>query len=125
MAVRVQERGESERRSVMGRIGVATLSYAKAGRLPHGLSSQESFQNLLYGRKANERSNTARAPSGMTWDGINWANVRRHVSRLQTRILKATQGGRHNQAKALQWLLTNSFSGKALALKRVTENYVV
>lgn len=64
----------------------------------------------------------ARAPSGMTWEGINWATVRRQVRGLQTRIVKATQVGRHNKAKALQWLLTHSFSGKALAVKRVTEN---
>ncbi len=64
----------------------------------------------------------ARAPSGMTWDGINWAEVQRHVRGLQSRIVKATQEGRHNKAKALQWLLTHSFSGKALAVKRVTEN---
>ena len=64
----------------------------------------------------------ARAPSDVTWDGINWANVQRQVRGLQTRIVKATQGGRHNQVKALQWLLTHSFSGKALAVKRVTEN---
>lgn len=64
----------------------------------------------------------ARAPSGMTWDGINWAEAQRHVRGLQSRIVKATQEGRHNKAKALQWLLTHSFSGKALAVKRVTEN---
>ncbi|RDJ97798.1 group II intron reverse transcriptase/maturase [Cupriavidus lacunae] len=64
----------------------------------------------------------ARAPSGVTWDGINWAKVQRHVRRLQTRMVKATQAGRHNKVKALQWLLTHSFSGKALAVKRVTEN---
>ncbi|MGF6980071.1 group II intron reverse transcriptase/maturase [Paraburkholderia sp. JPY465] len=64
----------------------------------------------------------ARAPSGVTWDGINWANVQRQVRRLQTRILKAVQAGRHNRVKTLQWLLTNSFSGRALAVKRVTEN---
>jgi RNA-directed DNA polymerase len=64
----------------------------------------------------------ARAPSGAAWDGINWAGVQRHVRGLQARIVKATQGGRHNKAKALQWLLTHSFSGKALAVKRVTEN---
>lgn len=62
------------------------------------------------------------APSGAAWDGINWADVQRHVRRLQTRIVKATQEGRHNKAKALQWLLTHSFCGKALAVKRVTEN---
>lgn len=62
------------------------------------------------------------APSSATWDGINWAKVQRHVRRLQTRMVKALQAGRHNKVKALQWLLTHSFSGKALAVKRVTEN---
>lgn len=62
------------------------------------------------------------APSGVTWNGINWAEVQRQVRRLQIRIVKAVQAGRHNKAKALQWLLTHSFSGKALAVKRVTEN---
>lgn len=62
------------------------------------------------------------APSGVTWDGINWADIQRQVRRLQTRIVKAVQVGRHNKAKALQWLLTHSFCGKALAVKRVTEN---
>lgn len=62
------------------------------------------------------------ASSGVAWDGINWADTQRHVRRLQARIVKATQVGRHNKVKALQWLLTHSFSGKALAVKRVTEN---
>ena len=65
---------------------------------------------------------SACASSGVTWDGINWAAVQRHVRRLQARMVKATQGGRHNKVKALQWLLTHSFSGKALAVKRVTQN---
>jgi RNA-directed DNA polymerase len=67
-------------------------------------------------------STLACASSGMTWDGISWVDVQRHVRRLQARIVKATQAGRHNKVKALQWLLTHSFSGKALAVKRVTEN---
>ena len=62
------------------------------------------------------------APSGMRWGCINWPAVQRQVRRLQARIVKAIQGGWHNKAKALQWLLTHSFSGKALAVKRVTEN---
>lgn len=62
------------------------------------------------------------APSDVAWDDIDWIDIRRHVRRLQTRIVKATQSGRHNKVKALQWLLTHSFSGKALAVKRVTEN---
>jgi RNA-directed DNA polymerase len=38
------------------------------------------------------------------------------------RIVKATQEGRWNKMKVLQRLLTGSFSGKKLAVKRVTEN---
>ena len=45
----------------------------------------------------------ARAPSGVTWDGINWADVQRQVRRLQARFVKATQESRHNKVKALQW----------------------
>jgi RNA-directed DNA polymerase len=44
------------------------------------------------------------------------------VRRLQTRIVKATQEGKHGKVKSLQWLLTHSFSAKTLAVKRVTEN---
>ena len=62
------------------------------------------------------------ASSGVTWNGISWIDVQRQVRRLQARIVKATQEGCHNKVKALQWLLTHSFSGKALAVNRVTEN---
>src|SRR6266849_3415300 len=79
-------------------------------------------RTIFTGGKQKSAATLTRAPSGVTWDGINWADVQRHVRRLQTRIVKATQAGRHNKAKALQWLLTHSFSGKALAVKRVTEN---
>ena len=60
------------------------------------------------------------APS--EWHQIDWARTHGTVRRLQARMVKATQGGRHNKVKALQWLLTHSFSGKALAVRRVTEN---
>ena len=56
------------------------------------------------------------------WPDIDWAQCIRNVRRLQMRIVKATQGGRWNKVKVLQRLLTSSFSGKALAVKRVTEN---
>lgn len=67
-------------------------------------------------------ANTVCAPSGFTWQGINWYQVIQQVKRLQARIIKATKEGRHDKVKALQWLLTHSFSGKALAVKRVTMN---
>src|SRR5258708_3323897 len=56
------------------------------------------------------------------WDGIQWYRTQRHVRRLQARIVKATQEKRWGKVKALQRLLTHSFSGKALAVRRVTEN---
>src|SRR5258708_12715896 len=56
------------------------------------------------------------------WHRIDWSAVHRTVRRLQARIVKATQEGRWNKVKALQRLLTHSFSGKALAVRRVTEN---
>ncbi len=58
----------------------------------------------------------------MNWHSINWAQSYQIVQRLQTRIVKATQEGRWNKVKSLQHLLTHSFSGKALAVRRVTEN---
>jgi len=56
------------------------------------------------------------------WGQINWTHVHRDVRRLQARIVQATQAGRWNKVKALQRLLTRSFSGKAVAVRRVTEN---
>jgi RNA-directed DNA polymerase len=56
------------------------------------------------------------------WHAIDWQKVQRNMRRLQARIVKATQEGKWNKVKALQRLLTHSFSGKALAVRRVTEN---
>jgi len=56
------------------------------------------------------------------WSDINWPCVQRNVKRLQARIVKATQEGRWGRVKALQHLLTHAFSGKAIAVKQVTEN---
>ncbi len=58
----------------------------------------------------------------MDWDSINWNAAHQNVRRLQMRIVKATKAGCWGKVKALQRLLTHSFSGKALAVKRVTEN---
>ena len=56
------------------------------------------------------------------WDQIDWPRCERQVRRLQARIVKATREGRWGKVQALQRLLTCSFSGKALAVKRVTDN---
>jgi RNA-directed DNA polymerase len=67
---------------------------------------------------------TAGAVSHRTieWHAIDWQKAHKNVRRLQARIVKATQEGKWGRVKALQRLLTHSFSGKALAVKRVTEN---
>lgn len=56
------------------------------------------------------------------WSQIDWRRCDHQVRRLQARIVKATRAGRWGKVKALQRLLTHSFGGKALAVKRVTEN---
>lgn len=64
----------------------------------------------------------ASSHTGKGWHDINWQKVHQRVRRLQVRMAKATQEKRWGKVKALQRLLTRSFSGKALAVKRVTEN---
>jgi RNA-directed DNA polymerase len=56
------------------------------------------------------------------WHAIPWKTVNETVRRLQARIVQATKAGKWHKVHALQHLLTHSFSGKALAVRRVTEN---
>ncbi len=56
------------------------------------------------------------------WHAIDWHKADHNVRRLQARIVKATEEKRWGKVKALQRLLTHSFSGKAFAVRRVTEN---
>jgi len=56
------------------------------------------------------------------WEQLDWTQCERQASRLQARIVKATRAGRWGKVKALQRLLTHSFTAKALAVKRVTDN---
>src|SRR5262245_35067435 len=58
----------------------------------------------------------------MDWHAIDWRRVHQTVRRLQARIVKAIQESRWGKVRALQHLLTHSFSAKTLAVRRVTEN---
>jgi len=71
---------------------------------------------------ADIRAAGAASRAEEAWHSIDWESAYRNVCRLQARIVKAIQAGRWGKAKALQHLLTHSFSGKALAVRRVTEN---
>jgi len=56
------------------------------------------------------------------WHAIDWRQVQRNVRVMQHRLAKATKVGDWRRVKSLQRWLTRSFSAKALAIKRVTEN---
>ena len=56
------------------------------------------------------------------WHTLDWEGAHRIVRSLQRRIVVALQANRWGKVKALQWVLTHSFSAKAIAVKRVTQN---
>jgi RNA-directed DNA polymerase len=64
----------------------------------------------------------ASSGKAVDWRAIDWRAAHRNVRRLQARIVKAVREKRWSKVRALQHLLTHSFSGKALAVRRVTEN---
>ncbi len=57
-----------------------------------------------------------------SWKSLAWTTIEQQVRRLQMRIAKAVQHGKHRRAQALQWLLTHSRAAKLLAVRRVTTN---
>lgn len=126
MAVRVWEVRRSECRHVTCRIGVSTSPHAKAGPRLTGLSLREKLENRKNEGKQMTAVNIIRtgasSASNLTWGTINWKQVSEKVSRLQFRIAKAIREKRYGKAKALQWLLTNSYSAKLLAVRRVTQS---
>ncbi|MBS1807437.1 MAG: group II intron reverse transcriptase/maturase [Acidobacteria bacterium] len=67
-------------------------------------------------------SSGAFSDADIDWDSIQWDKVYQNVRRLQARMVQAIQAQRWGKVKALQRLLTRSFSAKALAVRRVTEN---
>lgn len=64
----------------------------------------------------------AASTNSVDWRAINWAKCQEVVKRLQVRIAKAVREGDWRRVRALQWLLRRSFSAKALAVRRSTEN---
>lgn len=64
----------------------------------------------------------AATPDEKGWHDINWRAANQYVRSMQAQIVKATQDGNYRKVKRLQHFLTHSQSGKAIAVKRVTEN---
>lgn len=138
MGLRVREGGGSKCLPVMGRIEVeprgSDREQEQTGNIASRASGQTSTWSLItrefgepleQGRQMTAVATLAGAPCyevEIDWNRINWKKVNRNVRRLQSRIVKAVEEKRWGKVKALQWLLTHSFSGKALAVRRVTEN---
>lgn len=127
--MRAKEERESERRSVMERILVASGWFRCIAGCESRLTSLWSFltrklEQPAYGAKQMTTGKAVgAAPSRkLDWNAIDWPAVQQNVRRLQVRIAKATKDGRWGKVKALQRLLTHSHSGKMLAIARVTEN---
>ncbi|SHL01833.1 group II intron reverse transcriptase/maturase [Hespellia stercorisuis] len=68
------------------------------------------------------REKASRITKAVKWSDIDWKTAYEYVNRLQIRIVKATEKKNWNLVKRLQYLLTNSFYAKALAVKKVTSN---
>lgn len=109
----------------MKQIGIVTLFHAKAGRLPLWSLVTREFDETLKGEKqmmVTKQVASASTDSNMRWHSIDWNHCHKIVRSHQTRIVKATKEGRWGKVKALQRILTHSFSGRAIAVKRVIEN---
>lgn len=74
-------------------------------------------------KKANDGCKAGAPISlGQRWKSIDFKNAETEVRHLQVRIAKAMKEGKSNKVKALQWLLTHSWSARVLAVRRVTRN---
>lgn len=71
-------------------------------------------------------SNTLCLPASLhsneTWHSLDWESHFRTVKRLQVRIAKAAKRKNIRQVKQLQRMLVKSFSARAIAVRKVTEN---
>ncbi len=58
----------------------------------------------------------------VNWRSIEWKRGNRNVRHLQRRIVEAQQQGKKRKVRALQFILTRSYSARCLAVRRVAEN---
>ncbi|MCZ4721562.1 group II intron reverse transcriptase/maturase [Legionella pneumophila] len=94
---------------------------------PTGLQLRDNLENRQHeGKQMTVKMATSLtgAPSAYqpNWEAIDWQKAMAEVRRLQMRIAKAHREGRYGKVRALQWLLTHSFSAKTLAVRRVIQN---
>ena len=73
-------------------------------------------------RKLTGDGESASSREPQDWHAIDWRRVEQFVRTTQRRIAKATLEKDWRKVKALQRSLNHSFSARALAVRRVTEN---
>ena len=101
----------------------ARSSSARAPGEPLDEGTQMTGTEVTAATTAAKTATGAPSDRSVDWHSIDWNTTHTHVKRLQARIAKAAQAGRQGKVKALQWILTHSFSAKAEAVRRVTENH--
>src|SRR5215813_1055288 len=72
--------------------------------------------------EAAQKAAGASLRPAVDWHSINWKQANRNVRRLQSRIVQAQQQNKKRKVRALQFILTRSYSARCLAVRRVTEN---
>lgn len=70
----------------------------------------------------NTHDSVSTIPRPTGWHAIDWRASHARVRKLQLRIAEATRQQQWRRVRELQRILTRSFSGKAVAVRRVTEN---
>src|SRR5256886_10843901 len=126
----VKDDGKSKSRPVMGRIegipsresGQTSIGSFITRKLGKTIKEAKQMTTEISEATASVPSVGAASHEAENWHSINWNKAHCNVRRLQARIVKATQEKKWGKVKARPRLLTHSFSGKALAVRRVTEN---
>lgn len=102
--------------------GIGAFAPRESGQTSGWSFRVRDFGEPLKNGKQMNASACAPSRAALSWNSLDWTRITAAVKRLQMRIAQATREGRWGKLKALQRLLTHSFSGKALAVKRVTDN---
>jgi RNA-directed DNA polymerase len=83
---------------------------------------KDSLEFGLYVLKKVINMSSMAITSKFEWKTIDWAKVQAKISKLQRRIYRASQSGNLVLVRKLQKILTNSFSAKLLATRKVTQD---
>ena len=116
-----EDTGKSESLGVMPGIGIQDLSRPKGGRLPIRINYMKELETVNVSSSMTRKRGQYRRMK-LQWGQIDWKQAEEYVNRLQVRIVKATLERKWRLVKRLQYLITDSFYAKALAVKRVTNN---